>query len=179
MALEKAKFVNSYDRNVILVQFNPSSLSIVSRAIVSQQKTQQINSDVAIVNNGGIQSRQMSISLIFDSYKEESLGLGIFSRGKGGDVKSAIDNLEEFMNSYDEVTFIWGKIIFTGCIENISTQYTMFDAGGVPVRAVVELTMQETVFQGNGFSQVEFDENEIDIGDMGEEDIMAMFGGMF
>ncbi len=177
MALEKAKFVNEYDNNVISVQFNPASLSITSHAMISEQKTQQIDSDVSIISNRGIQSRQLSVSLIFDSYKQQDSIL----TSKQSDVTSVIDSFEDFMNSYDQVSFIWGKIIFNGCIESLSVRYEMFDAGGVPVRATVELSMKESAFQGQGSNRMDVDRFGVDLagsGDFGEEDIMSLFGGI-
>ena len=50
-----------------------------------------------------------------------------------------------------EITFAWGKMCYTGILNRISSQYTMFSVTGEPIRAVVTLTMvcaDETI-EGN------------------------------
>ena len=43
-----------------------------------------------------------------------------------------------------QVTFCWGKMYYKGIIKRISTEYTMFNALGIPVRATVDMTMEIT-----------------------------------
>ena len=39
------------------------------------------------------------------------------------------------------VTFSWGSIGFKGIVENVDVNYTMFEKGGMPVRAEVSLNI--------------------------------------
>lgn len=158
MALEKAKFINNKDNNTIVVQFNPSSLTISANAIISEQKTQQLESDSTIINIGGIQSRQLSLTLVLDTYQDGQL-FGISIGGKTKSVKNIVDGFEVFMNSSAEISFVWGKIMFTGFINNISAKYEMFTSDGTPVRATVDISMEESAYLEEDFFNYEWDED--------------------
>lgn len=190
MALEKAKFINHDDGESITVHFNPSSLSISSNAIVSEIKTQQTDSDSVAINAGGIKNRQLHVSLIFNSFidisdkssvsfKVSSAISSLFGAddNQPDNVKDIISKFEEFMNS-PNISFVWGKIIFTGIIENMSTQYTMFDTDGTPVRANVELDIQE--IEDAQLFQSDFFDNDFDLDDSdSEEDFISnILGGI-
>ena len=80
----------------------------------------------------------------------------IFGR-LGGElsVKTVVDNFENFMDSSAEILFVWGKIIFSGYINNISVKYEMFTSQGVPVRATMDVAMQESAYQAQDFEDVD------------------------
>ena len=174
MALEKAKFVNNNNNKTITVQFNPSNLSITTNAMVSEQKTQQMDSDSFIINMGGIESRQLNVTLVLDSYKgNSSVSSAISSllgNSNNSNVKDVVDQFEDFMNTSTDISFIWGKIIFTGVIRNLQTRYEMFNTDGSPARATLEISMEENAYQGQdsgGFGNA-------DIGGLDmEEDILG------
>lgn len=173
MALEKAKFINSINNKEINVQFNPSSLTITASALISEQKTKQLNSDSAIINIGGIQSRQLNISLVFDTYENDNVLTPIFGRSGGEEsVKTVIDNFENFMNSSAEILFVWGQIMFSGYINNISVKYEMFTSQGVPIRATVDVNMEESAYQEQDFEDVDFGLND-DFSDDDEEGMLS------
>ncbi|MBP0979320.1 MAG: hypothetical protein J6C55_01585 [Oscillospiraceae bacterium] len=179
MALEKAKFLNNNDKTVIEVQFNPSSLLIETEAIVSEQKTQQLDSDSFIINMGGIRSRRLGVSLVLDSYHSTySKVMSWLENKKKEDIKNIVDTFENFMNSSTDISFIWGKIIFNGIIRNLQTRYEVFDSDGSPIRASVDIFMEEKAYQGQdtGWSN-ELGIDQFDISDMSEEE--ALFGFMF
>lgn len=172
MALEKAKFVDNDSNSEIEVHFNPSSLSIVTNAVVSEQKTQQIDSENSVINAGGISSRKLSVSLILDSYEKSSSLLGGKKRQS---VLKVINQFEEFMNTSVNISFIWGKIMFTGVIEELSTQYEMFNSNGTPVRATVNISMSEVDSEDDdSFSFDDLDDLDYDT----EESALSALSGI-
>lgn len=180
LALEKAKFLNNNNEIAIEVQFNPSSLLINTEAMISEQKTQQTDSDSFIINMGGIKSRVLEVSIVLDSYQavsSESYSLFRNTGNQNKDVKSVVDKLENFMNTSTDISFIWGKIIFTGVIKNLQTKYEMFSSDGSPVRATVGISIAEKAYQGKDVGGTsDFDMNQFDlekIGDMSEEEILS------
>lgn len=172
MALEKAKFVDNDSNSSIEVHFNPSSLSIVTNAMVSEQKTQQVDSDSSVINAGGISSRKLSVSLILDSYEKSS---SLFGGKKKQSVLSVVNQFEEFMNTSVNISFIWGKIIFTGIIEELSTQYEMFNSKGTPVRATVSVSMSEVESEDSQIDSFGFD----DLDDLVDDDEESALSGLF
>lgn len=185
MALEKARFLNNNNETSIEVQFNPSSLSIDTEAMVSEQKTRQADSDSFIINMGGIKSRILAVSIVLDSFQRvSSSSSSLFNKNIGnqnGDVKSVVDKLENFMNVSTDVSFVWGKIIFTGIIKNLQVKYEMFSSDGSPVRATVGVVIEEKAYidrNVGGFD--DFDIEQLDfnmIEDINEED--TFFGSLF
>ena len=177
MALEKAKFIDERNHYVIEVQFNPSSLSIDTTAMVSEQKTQQLGSDSAIVNIGGIKSRQLRVTLVFDTCPDEQF-LGFSFSSKPKSVKNIVVDFEVLMSSSTEISFVWGGIKFTGCVNSISVKYEMFTQNGTPVRATVDIVMEESKLSEEHFETYEWNQ-DIYIGNMSEEDALAAIAAMF
>lgn len=63
------------------------------------------------------------------------------------DVKSSIDDLRAIVYDYSGekheppyVQLLWGNLIFYGCLDTISVNYTLFKGTGEPLRAKVDLS---------------------------------------
>ena len=171
MALEKAQFIRMDTGESISVQFNPSSLSVSSSAVISEKKTQQVESGKTFVNKGGVKSKQLRLTLIFDTYKD-SLGISNVLGGKQKSVQTIVNNFEYFVNAPAVISFIWGPFMFNGFINNMSTKYQMFAPNGMPVRAVVDIGMDESEDTQEKFSKESLDIADWDIGGISEEEMI-------
>ena len=124
----------------IKVQFNPASLDFHSGEEVTQKEKAGIdkkeNGDVEVANAEKAQKKlSVSMKLVFDRsiYIDSS-------------VQPEIESfLSMIKNPYiRQVTFCWGKMYYKGIVKRISTEYTMFNALGIPVRATVDMTIEIT-----------------------------------
>lgn len=158
------KFVQKSAR-IFTVQFNPSELQFSGYGGGFAQKVNFINDKEADedVTFGNMQSRiTMTVKLIFDqvdpqdAFMSDKFTLSYTSVTKGAvkgvkkllgkKTNSVQTQVEGFIGalrneSTREITFAWGKMCYTGILNRISSQYTMFSVTGEPIRAVVTLTM--------------------------------------
>lgn len=137
MEFIKAKivFIKENKEEVMSVQFNPETYSITTSGKVSsnidisgKEKTQSVP-----------QSHEtLKMKLIFDTYGEKT------------SVRKYITKFVDLVNSYNtegtpnvcNCKFVWGNFIFSGYLNNISHNYTMFLPNGTPVRANVDISIE-------------------------------------
>jgi hypothetical protein len=135
--------------------FNPKEFA-VQRTNTWSQGTQ--NRGVAAGRNvptlefGGGQPASITLDLLFDTYHNQENGQpeSVYQK--------YIQKLEKFVdvnNNLQEgsgdtakkrpprVVFVWGEFVFDGAITSFKVQYTMFSGDGKPVRANVNLTLQQ------------------------------------
>src|SRR5665213_1585624 len=122
------------------VQINPAELTL-SRSI-------SYNKDTAV---GSIKGRPK-----FSRYGEENLGFAVVFDGTGAvppppgtaalTVSAQIESLLKVVYDYQGeehepgyVQLLWGDMLFNSRLESLSTQYTLFTPGGLPLRAKVTL----------------------------------------
>lgn len=142
----KAKFSNKAyfqkeSGKKLHVQFNPEQFKITRSAEYSssQQKEQPY------VEFSGIVLPQLEISFFFDTSGITELS------GVGSTIESDVTVLtNEFSNLVNVkanlhrpeiVKFVWGSICFPGVVKQVSVTYTMFNKGGMPVRAMVSASL--------------------------------------
>jgi hypothetical protein len=149
MAMEKAKlskFANNKGVAPILtVLFNPKDLSFSKQNTWNAKKTPKQDTPELEFSGGGTAS--LKLQLFFDTFIEKA------------DVrKKYLNHLVEWTRvdpklkdsttkkgRPPEVRFQWGHIIFDGVIQSLNQRLTLFlPENGVPVRAVVDLTLSET-----------------------------------
>lgn len=70
-------------------------------------------------------------------------GLNAFGKNKKMTVQQEVEGLIAALRSpYTRcITFQWGDMSYTGVLNRVSAQYTMFNSSGIPVRAVVQLSL--------------------------------------
>jgi len=115
----------------IPIHFNPESLSYtVSNTLRDEGKGAQKKQFVDKTDP------KLSMQLVFDS------------TDTGADVRAATRPLSELVSPVDDkkqvppnVEFSWGSFSFTGLIESYKEVLDYFSADGVPLRAVIDLTM--------------------------------------
>lgn len=91
---------------------------------------------------------------VFDSYQEQTFAFETVLDATGvlpqeedvANVQDLIDDLEDRLYLYNSeghrppyVMVVWGEVIFRGQLSKMETQFTMFGANGLPLRAKVSL----------------------------------------
>ena len=122
----------------IKVQFNPASLNFQSGMESAKREKAGIdkkeNGDEEVADGEKREKRlSVSMKLIFDRtiYIDSSVQ---------PEVESFLGMIK---NPYiRQVTFCWGKLYYAGVVKRVSTEYNMFNALGIPMRATVDLTIE-------------------------------------
>lgn len=139
--LEKAKFVSIETGEFFLVQFNPQDFTIsktvdwIPVPIKGKESSQ--------TEHSGGQPASFTVKLLFDSTET---GLDVRTLYEPLVRMAQPQSLIPFVtrNEPPKCRFIWGPIVsFTAVITNISQNFTMFLGNGTPVRAKVDVTLQE------------------------------------
>ena len=152
------------------VQFNPSDLQIEGHGGGRMPTTSFNNSNSKERNDSGSIDFipvpiyiSLNVKLLFDrmdpndcflsaktniapSEMTKSViktGLTAFGVNKKMTVQQEVEGLIAALRSpYTRcITFRWGKLKYTGVLNRVSAQYTMFNSSGIPVRAVVQLSL--------------------------------------
>lgn len=138
------------------VMFNPASYQIDSTAVYS--KATEISQRKEYLQFSELKARTLSLELYFDtvngttSLKDTLFGVSAQLKevffNSADDVRPMIDKLRNLIEFQDEsvppvVEFHWGGFVFRGVIISMREKYDMFLPDGRPVRATVNVTMQE------------------------------------
>lgn len=126
----------------IPVMFNPTEYSLDKQLNIDQKERPGQTAPTQQFVSGNAES--LSTEFFFDTH------------ASGKDVRKAytdhIDSLlvtDEYQTSAEppeppKCRFVWGSLIFNGRLKSAKKTFTMFDRGGVPVRAKVQV-----VFEGS------------------------------
>ncbi len=157
-ALVKAKIVSETGTELECM-FNPKELSVTR----SNQFTagQTSGTSVQPQEFGSGQPQQLKLQLFFDTFTGYS-GSAYPQKSSLHDAKDVrakfTDKIWKMMDATVEdkqgskkskkkrppiVVFIWGKFQFEGVITSISQQFTLFSAKGYPVRAMLDVQIQQ------------------------------------
>jgi hypothetical protein len=139
--LEKAKLVSIDTGEIFPLQFNPQDFTIsktidwIPVSIKGKESSQ--------TEHSGGQPASFTLKLLFDS---TDTGLDVRTQYELLLRMAQPQSLIPFLtrNEPPKCRFIWGPIVsFTAVITNISQHFTMFLGNGMPVRAKVDVTLQE------------------------------------
>jgi hypothetical protein len=148
--LEKGTFYNADGGNlqeVVRCQFNPNEFTISRSNKWEDKKTAGSNARNVVF--GGMGLRTLQMTLMFDSYEESGV--------------SVVEKIEKLMALMDppagqpatagargnlprppHVKFGWGGFYsFLAVITQVSQKFTLFRHDGTPVRATLQVTLQE------------------------------------
>lgn len=128
----------------IVFMFNPTEISFTRTATWAYHLGHRGSGLLPKVNFSGIQPYQLTLSnLLFDtSETEEKISVmeHIYKIKQG---MSASVNIGSFSRP-PVYTFIWGDNFYFDCVmENLTYKLTKFLTDGMPVRALVDLTLLE------------------------------------
>lgn len=131
---------------VIPVQFNPSSLRFSSGSKGNGKE----KSDITHNEKGQTHSAeaenasalvQVGIKLIFD--------ITVFDDTIYDDCYGVQRSVDRFIaiveNPYvRQVTFYWGTMCYSGVVKSVDAEYVLFNENGVPMRAVIDFSIDVT-----------------------------------
>jgi hypothetical protein len=140
---KKAKFYNAdTGAEVVECHFNPNDYTVTRNNKWEAKQTS--GSGLPNTTFGGMGARTLQMNLVFDTY------------GTDNDVSTATEKLAGLMEVPNvkspsgraarppHVEFGWGKFrSFRAVITQMSQKFTLFTADGIPVRATVQVTLQE------------------------------------
>lgn len=146
------------------VQYNPSSLSFRSFGGKMFQYQSMGNETMnSITTTDKKTSTHMSVQLIYeaidnsDAFGSSSLGINtddvihagvstIKNLNGGCSVKKQVEGLVSLLmtKEYRQVIFVWNNMFFHGELISVNANFTMFNKLGNPIRAVVDLEIQQT-----------------------------------
>lgn len=144
----------STSRKVLEVEYNPTSLSIVANAENTTIKSMQQGADSnALVQGLRKPSLVLTVQLVFDAVNNQdcfysdylmlsasSIIGGISSVATEHTVRPQIEGFMSLMlnNNNRMVSFMWENMVFSGQVNQVTSNYTMFNRSGVPVRGNVQ-----------------------------------------
>lgn len=143
---EKGTFKSSEELTVL---FNPSQYSISGGASYKTAKSSSGTTDAGLKeekNFDGTKAQTLSLELFFDTSARSFLNK---SREKASDVAQLVKKFVKLTHVSGEnhnppvIKFSWGSLGFCGRITSLKTTYTMFDRDGKPVRAKMDLQIEE------------------------------------
>ncbi len=147
MALQKARIENtnrpgdSFD-----VQFNPEQYTLDRKNTFAQITVHGLSSPLLQFSHGDLKTLQME--LFFDTREDHPVG-SIPGKGANSDVRKVVDPFLKLMDIDPDLhappilLFIWGSLTFRCVLASASQQYVMFHRSGYPLRAKVNVTLQE------------------------------------
>ncbi len=134
MPLKKASIVVESSNESIEVLFNPSEYNIAKENKYAYHIMPGLSAAVPQFISGDAST--LAMELFFDTYEARS------------DVRDhtkriyALLEVESDTHTPPVCRFIWGSVVFRGVMEKISQRFTMFLDSGIPVRAVLNVTMR-------------------------------------
>lgn len=140
MSLKKAIMIvdkGKKGKETIQVLFNPNQYTINSGTDYKWHKITGLSSPVGQYVSGD--EKTLTMDLFFDTSIEQT------------DVREYTNKITEIMDIESDLhvpplcTFAWGKFTFTGVLQKVTQNFTMFLASGTPVRATLNVTIVEKV----------------------------------
>ena len=135
MALEKAIITNLDEGEDIEVMFNPKEYVMEKKTPWSEVNVFGMDSPPVQFSRG--ERKRLSMELFFDTSEEKT------------DVREYTSKVEQLMlvNAQEHrppiLRFIWGSLSFDCVMEDLVQRYTLFDNGGIPLRAILKVVFKE------------------------------------
>lgn len=145
--LEKLK-IHSYEsplrkgfHKTFQVMYNPESYSLRYQNVYGQK--QGINTSGRSAKYAMTVPSRLSLNIILDGTNVQTIGLSLFE-GKF-DVYKKVQEFLEYTHDMDGnihepkyLTISWGDLTFKCRLESVDVKYTLFDSGGIPLRAELQ-----------------------------------------
>jgi hypothetical protein len=151
--LQPAKMINLANNDEVLCMFNPFEYSIAKQNSWERDTNSGQDAPSLTFQRGG--PMRLTLTLYFDTLAD------------GKDVRQYTNKLWQMMmvdkpsehtqsgkSSPPEVAFSWGRLYFKAVITNMTQKFTLFTPEGTPVRANVNVTLEQS------FPAHEFPEQE-------------------
>jgi len=155
-------YLEGATRKCFYVQFNPAEVSVSGYGGGQVIKTNYSRDGSGISFDSAAVRIMMNVKLIFDKVDpadafmsdKVSSSLTAAAEGMSRGIRTALGKKDNSVQTEVEgfiaalrssrtrrITFHWGAMNYTGVLNRVSSQYTMFNVEGQPVRAVVALSL--------------------------------------
>lgn len=130
-------------------QFNPDEYKIRTQGKFITQERRENNSPIIQYIGGAVSV--LNLTLFFDTSASTETTVGVtvsVKNEEASDVSAYTNQLLALVKIAGEmhrppiVEFCWGSLSFAGFVSQVDVQYVMFEKGGMPVRAKVDLVIQ-------------------------------------
>ena len=123
---------------VYIVMFNPASYKLDYKVNYDTNQADGSEAAAPVVKN--VEPQQYSFDFLIDG-----TGAAGFKRNVLLDVESFKKTVgfDKSMKSVRYLILMWGTMMLKCSIENISVNYTLFNAAGIPMRATISATFKE------------------------------------
>lgn len=146
MSLERALLTNTVTGGRIPVQFNPEEYTLSRDVNYAQAAIPGLSAPLLQFVSGNMQTLEMELFL--DTYEEHKAGSRVVNAARS-DVRVLVRQVTDLM-SIEPTThappvllFTWGSLAFTCVLARATQRYTMFLPDGTPVRARLNVTLNE------------------------------------
>jgi hypothetical protein len=146
MALEKALLTNTITGIKIPVQFNPQEYTLNREINYAQASVPGLSGPILQFVSGNLQTLEMELFL--DSYEKHQVGSTVVNEARS-DVRTLVNKVAELMaiepstHAPPVLLFTWGSLAFTCVLARVTQRYVMFLPDGTPVRARLNVTLNE------------------------------------
>jgi nucleoid-associated protein YgaU len=117
------------------VLFNPAQYTIAKANTIAEAAVPGLGSTILQYVHGNV--RTLSMELFFDTYEERT---NVTSETQN--IYSLLD-VEATTHAPPICGIRWGSFHFTGVLDNVSGQFTLFLSNGTPVRATLNVVFKE------------------------------------
>lgn len=144
--------------NVVIRSFSDKNFSTQYKGdITLQVNPSEIKFEKGIEYRKDMQLGALGGSSVFDRYREQCFSFetvldatGVLPKDEDvAGIQELINQLEDRMYMYNSeghrppyVMVVWGEVIFKGQLSKMETQFTMFGANGLPLRAKIALSFK-------------------------------------
>ncbi len=149
----------------IQVQYNPASLTLRTSGGNLRQYQSMGNENMnSVTSTDKKTSTTLSVQFIYenidnsDAFGSSSLGMNVEDvagavksgvkklAGAGNSVKKPVEGLVSLMMEKEsrQVIFVWNNMFFHGELESVNANFTMFNKQGNPIKATVDLEIEQT-----------------------------------
>ena len=154
---KKALYKPGAEKDTITFQFNPKEYQVKKGAKWERRNTSGAR-DSSRPQYTGAEPRSLTLELFLDGSDEA----GDTAEGSAGDVSTQVELLMSCTAPVPRtiqsgtplppfVQFGWGtKVLFTAFVKSVSAKYTLFTPGGMPVRAVCTINLEEVSGEPGG-----------------------------
>ena len=119
------------------VLFNPTQYTLAKANQISESAIPGLSSPILQYVHGN--TRTLAMDLFFDTYEER--------RNVTSDTKKVYQllDIESSTHAPPVCTLQWGTFLFTGVLDHVSGQFTLFLSDGTPVRATLSVVFKEFI----------------------------------
>lgn len=142
----------------IILAYNPTELSFDKGVQLAEITIPGLDSPLQQYVRG--QAEKLSLELFFDT-TDNGMAAGARSVTEDTDKVYALTRIEPTGHAPPQVSFVWGQTVpgrylprasgnhrresFRGLVENVKHRFTLFSPDGVPLRAIITLSIREFV----------------------------------